>query len=226
ETYSFTYSFIMPNNDVWIDVWSWYSDGTKWIDDDYGSAFIALTTPGTISKMELEYDNVRGDIPAYGVPPDKRGLVHIWGRNDTSSNQTLGIGWVVTDPDGQVVERHENDWAAGEVGPGQVREFIGNRFNLDKAGTYRIAITLYFNKADPVEVDKYEGILCTIAAGGIGMELKAGGNYVVYTGKVQSAADAFASIWSYVTVAYYSNNITGLYEIPTTMVPYGCYYIE
>lgn len=69
ETYSFTYSFIMPSNDVWIDVWSWYSDGTKWIYDDYGSAYIALTTPGTISRMELEYDEARAAIPAYGILP-------------------------------------------------------------------------------------------------------------------------------------------------------------
>ncbi|GAI59454.1 unnamed protein product [marine sediment metagenome] len=69
ETYSFTYSFIMPSNDVWIDVWSWYSDGTKWIYDDYRLAFIALTTPGTISRMELEYDEDRATIPAYGILP-------------------------------------------------------------------------------------------------------------------------------------------------------------
>ncbi|GAI59456.1 unnamed protein product, partial [marine sediment metagenome] len=129
--------------------------------------------------------------------PDKSGLVHIWGRNDTNKYQTLGIGWVITDPDGQEVERHENDWAVGLVGPGQDREFVGGRFNLGKAGTYRIAIALYFDSADPVEVDRYEGILCTVAAGGVGMELKAGGNYVVYTGRAQSAADALASIMSY-----------------------------
>lgn len=64
------------------------------------------------------------------------------------------------------------------------------------------------------------------------VELKAGGNYVVYTGKAQSASDAFASIASYLNptaVVYYWNNLTGLYEqvITTTiMVPYGCYWIE
>jgi len=60
--------------------------------------------------------------------------------------------------------------------------------------------------------------------------LKAGGNFVVYTGKAQSASDAFASIMSYLAgVIYYWNNVTGLYEqvITTTlMVPYGCYWIE
>lgn len=64
------------------------------------------------------------------------------------------------------------------------------------------------------------------------VSLKAGGNFVVYTGKAQSAADAFASIMSYLDptkVVYYWNNITGLYEQVTTthlMVPYGVYWIE
>ncbi|GAI57716.1 unnamed protein product, partial [marine sediment metagenome] len=84
--------------------------------------------------------------------------------NDTTSYQTLGIGWVVTDPDGWEVERHEDDWAAGWVGPGEDREFIGGRFNLDKVGTYMIAIALYMNSASPVVVDTYSGTLCMVAA--------------------------------------------------------------
>jgi hypothetical protein len=60
--------------------------------------------------------------------------------------------------------------------------------------------------------------------------LKAGGNYIVYTGKAQLASDAFASIMSYLEgVVYYWNNVTGLYEAvttTTTMVPYGCYWIS
>jgi len=64
------------------------------------------------------------------------------------------------------------------------------------------------------------------------VSLKAGGNYVVYTGKAQSASDAFASIVSYLdpaSVVYYWNNYTGLHEqvvTTTVMVPYGCYWIE
>ncbi|GAJ16016.1 unnamed protein product, partial [marine sediment metagenome] len=63
-----------------------------------------------------------------------------------------------------IVERHEDDWAFGWVGAGQDRGFIGGRFNLDKLGTYMIAIALYMNSADPVEVDRYEGALCTVKA--------------------------------------------------------------
>ena len=119
---------------------------------------------GTINKKQLEYNETKGTIPVSNVPKGKRGLVHIWGRNDTSKNQTLGIGWVVTDPDGVVVERHEDDWAFGWVGAGQDREFIGGRFDLDKTGAYNIAIALYMNSGNPVEVDRYAGELCTIAA--------------------------------------------------------------
>ena len=60
--------------------------------------------------------------------------------------------------------------------------------------------------------------------------LKAGGNYVVYTGRAQLASAAFASIISYLTgTIYYWNSVTGVYEqviTTTTMVPYGVYWIE
>jgi len=59
--------------------------------------------------------------------------------------------------------------------------------------------------------------------------LKAGSNLVVYTGKAQSASNAFASIISYLEVVYYWNNVTNDYELvitTTTMVPYGVYSID
>jgi len=40
--YSFTSSFYMPNNDISVDVWSWYWDGVEWHGDDYGYVDIAL----------------------------------------------------------------------------------------------------------------------------------------------------------------------------------------
>jgi len=157
--------FTMPSSNVKIHAYSyWYSPATYgWYFDDEKTKDVGVVA-GTINKKQLEYDESRASIPASNIPNDKRGLVHVWGRNDTSSYQTLGIGWVVTDPNGLVVERHENDWAAGWVGAGQDREFIGGRFNLDKVGTYRIAIAFYMNSADPVEVDRYEGTLCTVVA--------------------------------------------------------------
>jgi len=165
---SFTMPYYSPGKEIIIHAYSyWYSPETcGWYFDDEKTKVITVAAPlkGTINKKELEYDESRGAIPVSNIPQGKRGLVHVWGRNDTASWQTLGIGWVVTDPDYQVVERHEDDWAAGLVGSGQDREFIGGRFNLDKVGTYRIAIALYMNSADPVEVDRYEGTLCTVVS--------------------------------------------------------------
>jgi len=167
QTHSFSGSFAMPDRDVTIHAYSYYEDSEGyWRYDDEAQKDVSLAEvlEGTISKKRLEHDGTYDSILAYDIPQGERGLVHIWGRNDTASYQTLGIGWVVTDPDGLVVERHEDDWAAGWVGGGQDREFIGGRFNLDKVGTYRIAIALYMNSADPVEVDNYSGALCTVEA--------------------------------------------------------------
>ena len=96
---------------------------------------------------------------AASVPIGQSGLVHIWGRNDTSVLRHMGIHWVVKDPDGIVVENYE-DWSYGH-GPGDDHEFIGGRFDLSKEGTYTIAIDLLMNPDSPVIVDSYEGDLCT-----------------------------------------------------------------
>ncbi len=96
---------------------------------------------------------------ASSVPIGQRGLVHIWGRNDTLVTQELGISWLVRDPDGGVVEEY-SDWSYGH-GPGDDHEFIGGRFDLDKVGTYSIKVELLMNEASPVVVDSYEGALCS-----------------------------------------------------------------
>jgi hypothetical protein len=77
----------------------------------------------------------------------------------------MGIHWVVKDPDGIVVEDYE-DWASVlgikiELDPEDDHEFIGGRFDLDKVGTYSIAVSLLMNPDSPVIVDSYEGDLCT-----------------------------------------------------------------
>ena len=68
-TQSFTYSFYMPNNDVRLDVWTFYWTGTEWYQDDHEYVAIALAVPpevyaGTISRKEVEYDGYRAAIPA------------------------------------------------------------------------------------------------------------------------------------------------------------------
>lgn len=167
--YSFVSSFTMPNKDITIDVWSWYWTGTEWVQDDHSSVSIALAEvvepyKGTISRMELEYNQSQDPIPVSNIPQGERGLVHIWGRNDMSTSQKLGISWRVKDPDGVVVEEY-SDWEFGTTGPGAVHDrFIGDRFDLNKVGTYTMDVALSMNPDDPEIVDTYYGDLCTVAA--------------------------------------------------------------
>jgi len=124
---------------------------------------VAPEFKGTISKKELEYDESRGTIPVSNVPQGKRGLVHIWGRNDMATSQKLGIHWIVKDPDGLIVEDYQ-DWQFGSASPGATHEFIGGRFDINKTGNWTIAISLSMNPASPLTVDSYAGVLCTVAA--------------------------------------------------------------
>jgi len=75
-------------------------------------------------------------------------------------SQKLGISWVVKDPEGLIVEEY-SDWEMWTTGPNDDHEFIGGRFDLDKEGTYTIAVSLLMNPDSPVIVDSYEGDLCT-----------------------------------------------------------------
>jgi len=111
--------------------------------------------------LEVTYPSTNRLQPvAHSVPIGQRGLVHIWGRNDTSVTQDLGIAWVIKDPDGIVVEEY-SDWSYGH-GPGDDHEFIGGRFDLDKEGTYTLDVDLLMGSPDdPVVVDSYKGDLCT-----------------------------------------------------------------
>lgn len=165
-THSFSGSFIMPDRDVTIHAYSYYQDAEGyWRFDDEAAKDLspAEVFEGAISRKELEHDETRDYIPAYEIPQGERGLVHIWGRNNMSSTQRMGISWVVRDPDGIVVE----EYSAWEIwpytSPGSSHEFIGGRFNLDKPGTYTINIALSMNPSDPIIVDTYYGALCTVA---------------------------------------------------------------
>ena len=165
-TYSFTSSFRMPDSDIRLDVWSFFWTGTEWYQDDYDYVDIALkiTYEGTISRKELEHDGARDSIPAYDIPQNERGLVHMWGRNDTSVTQRMGIWWQVRDPDGRIVEEYSAWEFWPYTSPGDDHEFIGDRVYLDKPGTYTISIQLFMNPDDQVVVDDYYGTLCTVEA--------------------------------------------------------------
>jgi hypothetical protein len=121
---------------------------------------------GTITRKELEYDSYQGPIPIDGVPIENRGLVHIWGRNDTDENQKMGIAWEVKDPDNITLETYsafETIW----TGPGNAQHFIGGRFDMNKPGQYRITVVLLENPDNPIEVDSFDGVLCTVTSAGL-----------------------------------------------------------
>ena len=100
------------------------------------------------------------------VPSGVRGLIHVVGRNDSNVPQEMGCTWIVKDPQGLVVENHTDDWAGWpvptDVNPGATHEFIGSRFDINKAGTWTIAIGLFMNSDAPVQVDSYSGVLVVI----------------------------------------------------------------
>ena len=128
------------------------------------AAFQKVTAPptqGTISKKELEYNESQRAIPVSNIPQDERGLVHVWGRNAMATSQKLGIRWIVKNPYGTVVEDYQ-DWEFGTTGPGGDHHFIGGRFDLNKPGTWTIAISLAMNPTSPLTVDSYAGVLCTV----------------------------------------------------------------
>ncbi len=105
---------------------------------------------------------INGLAVGASVPIGTRGLVHVWGRNDMSSAQRMGIGWTVTDPDGVIVEEY-GIWEAWPYSPpGEAHEFMGARFDINKTGDYLIAIELRMNYDDPVVVDSYVGLLCRV----------------------------------------------------------------
>jgi len=168
-TYSFTYSFTMPNQNIRLDVWSWYWTGTEWYQDDYEYVNIALAAPpevykGTITKKELDYEDRWQAFPLYNIPTGTRTRVRITGRNDMTTTQRMGIYWIVRDPDGITVEEYSAWEAWPYTGAGDDHEFIGGSFDLNKVGTYTIQAGLLMNPDAPVYVDIYYGTLCSVAA--------------------------------------------------------------
>lgn len=99
------------------------------------------------------------------VPIGQKGLVHIWGQNNTTLEQKLGISWVVNDPDGLLVELYPREkdieWS-GDIKPGTTHHFLGGRFEFFKEGVYTIDVSLFMNPDSPVIVNDYKGVLCTV----------------------------------------------------------------
>jgi len=136
----------------------------KWLENIITIEEVVPEFKGTISKMELDYDGSRAPIPVSNVPQGERGKVHIWGLNDMTIDQRMAISWVVKDPDGVVIEEY-SDWQFGHASPDDTHEFISpTRFALNKEGTYTLAVGLFMNEAAPIQVDSYNGVLCTVVA--------------------------------------------------------------
>jgi len=123
---------------------------------------LAAVFAGTITRMELEHDGTHDNIPAYNLPQNERGLVHITGRNDTPSAQRMGIAWSVRDPDGVVREAYQTWESWPYTDAGNEHEFIGGRFPFDKAGVWTIVVWLYMYPDFPTLVDSYVGDLCSV----------------------------------------------------------------
>ncbi|MBA7645130.1 hypothetical protein ES703_52883 [subsurface metagenome] len=123
-------------------------DNPLYVHTYYGDlcTVVAPVLAGTITKVVLEYDQAEGDIPVSDIPLGQRGLVHVYGRNDTAERQQLSIRWVVKDPDGLVVEDY-SDVELGKTGPGDEHHFIGDRFDLNKEGAYTISVDLFMGES-------------------------------------------------------------------------------
>ena len=165
QTHSFSSRFTMPASDITIYAYSYYPVGADWILDDQAQKDVALAEvfEGTITKKELDYEDRWQAFPLYNIPTGTRTRVRITGRNDMASNQRMGCWWEVKDPDGVVVDPYSR-WGIGWIGPGDTQEFVGSSFDLNKAGTYTIAVQLFTNIADQVGVDDFYGNLCTVLA--------------------------------------------------------------
>jgi len=125
---------------------------------------------GTLSPFISVPDTI-GELLAIGasVPIGTGGKVHVWGRNDMTTTQKLGIHWIVREPptveypDGRVAQDYE-DWEGWpNTSPGDDHEFISwERFDINKPGDWTISIGLFMNQDDPVMVDSYDGVLCRV----------------------------------------------------------------
>ncbi|GAI65712.1 unnamed protein product [marine sediment metagenome] len=125
---------------------------------------VPVPVEGTITRKELDYQDIWQALPLYNIPAGTRTRVRITGRNDTSETQRMGIYWFVADPDGEIAQEYSTWEAWPYTGPGAEIPFTGSGFDLDKPGKYTIWVELIMNPGDPEIVDRYIGDLCTVEA--------------------------------------------------------------
>ncbi|MBA7469504.1 hypothetical protein ES707_04775 [subsurface metagenome] len=158
-----------------------------------------ISVPDTIGELLL--------LAGASVPFGASGKVHVVGRNDMAIPMTMGITWVVKDPDGEVVEEHTDDWAGApwptDVDPDDTHEFISfltEGFDFNKPGTWTIVIGLWMNSASPVMVDSYIGDLCVVkpVEGAIirkELEFSGSGDGIVPVANVPQGVSAKLHVW-------------------------------
>lgn len=148
---SFFDSFVMPSRQVIVRFWSWYwgVDG-QWHTDD--SAELTVSPEGEpplvdaeITKTELRHDSVQDTTPpAQTVNIGDKGIVYVWGKNNTSVNQKLGIRVQVTGPpNGAIFHDYGVDWEFGATAPGAEHQFHTTTFPFYSEGAYGAFVTLY-----------------------------------------------------------------------------------
>jgi len=136
------------------------------VDSYDGDLCVVTALEGAIIRKELEFSGSGdGIVPVANVPQGVSAKLHVWGRNDMSIPQGMGIYWFVADPDGEIAEEY-TDWG-GTIGAYPTdHEFISSgSFNLNKVGKYTTWIELLMGtEDDPIIVDRYIGDLCTVVA--------------------------------------------------------------
>lgn len=101
------------------------------------------------------------------VPLGQTGQVHIVGRHHMATEQKLGVRWVITDPNGLLVELYPDpekdiEWQFTKIKSTETHEFKGDHFEFFTEGIYTIAVELFMNPDNPVVVDSYDGALATV----------------------------------------------------------------
>lgn len=156
-------TFIMPAWDAIVLIMV-YRFVDYWDFDVYATKVVSLVggLAGSLIKKELEYAGITKALPVAGVPKDVRAKLHVWGQNDMSISQGMGIYWLVYDPNGGIAEEY-TDWG-GTIGSKKDHEFISSgQFDLNKLGKYTTWIKLLMGSQDsPVVVAEFTGEVCMV----------------------------------------------------------------
>jgi len=169
-TRSFYQSFIMPNSNATIHVWSWFytADG-NWVQDDWVSAVVKVAgdvADGIIvSKwVNKSPEGFKLPMPA-SVNADGRTFeVGIQYKNISDSSYIAGVEVIVKDPQGITRAAPAIDWAG--MSPNETLTVEYNICRVDKQGTWTVILNL--KTQDGTILDSYTGT-CIVASAFTGL---------------------------------------------------------